>query len=75
MNVDGSGEWAIDGETRSIDDHVEWLDPGHVLYQFVAQRGLPEQAMTVWQSPTSPGDVTPPSIFIHGANSPAVVRR
>jgi hypothetical protein len=75
MNVDGSGEWAIDGETRSIDDQVEWLDPGHVLYQFVAERGLPEQAMNVWQSPASPGDVTPPSIFIHGANSPAVVRR
>ena len=26
-------EWAIETETRSIDDQIEWLDNGHVLYR------------------------------------------
>lgn len=64
--------WPI-AETRSVDDQVEWLDNGHVLYQLVENRGLPEDAVHVWQSTISSGDSTPPAIYIRSATSPAVV--
>jgi hypothetical protein len=67
-------EWAIEQEGRSIDDQVEWLDEGHILYTFVGARGLPEEAMHVWMSPASPEDRSPPVIFIRAANSPSIVR-
>ena len=41
--------WPI-AETRSVDDQAEWLDNGHVLYQLVENRGLPEDAVHVWKS-------------------------
>lgn len=67
-------ERAVAGETRNIDDQVEWLDDGHLLYQFVAERGVPEDAMNVWVASARDGDAGPPAIFIRAANSPAVVR-
>jgi hypothetical protein len=74
MNVDGSGEFEIAGEPRSIDDQIEWLDDEHVLYQFIADRGLPDQAVNVWQVAAVADDRSASSIFIHGGHSPAVVR-
>ena len=67
-------EWAVAGETRSIDDQVEWLDNEHVLYQFMNERGLPEDAVNTWISPVAPQAAEAPKIFIHAASSPAVVR-
>lgn len=67
-------EWPIGSETRSIDDQVEWLDNDHVLYQFLEERGLPEDAVNVWVSRITPQPAEPPRIFIRAASSPAVVR-
>jgi hypothetical protein len=64
--------WPI-AESRSVDDQVEWLDDGHVLYQIIESRGLPEDAAHVWSSPIGAGDTTSPAIFIRSASSPAVV--
>ena len=64
--------WPI-AETRSVDDQVEWLDNGHVLYQIVESRGLPEDAVHVWRSTIESGDSTAPTIYIRSASSPAVV--
>lgn len=74
LEPEGSAEWAVAGETRNIDDQVEWLDAGHVLYQVLEDRGLPEDALSVWTSPVEQGVAEPPVRFIRAANSPAVVR-
>ncbi len=73
-NLDARTESALASETRNIDDQVEWLDDTHLLYQFVAERGVPEEALNVWVASTTPDDPTPPAVFIRGGNSPAVVR-
>lgn len=67
-------EWPVGGETRNIDDQMEWLDSGHVLYQVLEERGLPEDALNVWRSPVAEGVVEAPVRFIRAASSPAVVR-
>jgi hypothetical protein len=59
-------------ETRSIDDQAEWLDATHVLYGFVADTGLPEDAANVWVAGVEDG--SPSRIFIKSALSPVVVR-
>lgn len=74
LEPDGGTEWAVAGETRNIDDQVEWLDAGHVLYQVLEERGLPEDALNVWTSPVARGVSQPPVRFIRAASSPAVVR-
>jgi hypothetical protein len=67
-------EWPVAGETRSIDDQAEWLDKDHVLYGALEERGLPSEAMNVWVASAERDATEPPRIFIHGAESPAVVR-
>jgi hypothetical protein len=59
-------------ETRSIDDQAEWLDDTHLLYGFVADTGLPEDAANIWVAGV--GDDAPPRIFVKSALSPVVVR-
>jgi hypothetical protein len=59
-------------EERSVDDQVEWLDNGHILY------GLPRDAEAtastdIWSVPAD-GTGTP-QIFVRDAWSPAVVGR
>ena len=58
---------ALVSETRSIDDQVEWLDTGHILYQFPSDDGN-----NVWVA--SVDDPTPARRFLAEAWSPAVVR-
>jgi hypothetical protein len=58
-------------EQRSVDDQVEWLDDGRIIY------GLPRgrdatAASDVWQVPAD-GTGTP-QLLVHDAWSPAVVR-
>ncbi|MDG4772758.1 hypothetical protein [Solwaraspora sp. WMMD792] len=59
-------------ETRSVDDQVEWLDDGNVVY------GLPRDAdggaatSDVWQVPADGSGA--PQVLVHDAWSPAVVR-
>ena len=67
-------EWAVPGETRSIDDQVEWLDDGRILYGYVEPRGLPEDAMNVWVASVREDAAEAPRIFIRSASSPTVVR-
>jgi hypothetical protein len=71
---------AVVGEQRNIDDQVEWLDDGHLLYGVISDRGLPKDAMNVWvaeiPASSSPSTRKPafPRIFLRSASSPAVVR-
>ncbi len=58
---------ALASETRSIDDQVEWLDAGHILYQFPSDDGN-----NVWVAAVD--DATPARRFLTEAWSPAVVR-
>lgn len=63
-------ERLLDGETRNVDDQVEWLDDRTLLY------GLPRHdepgVSDVWALGTDPG--AEPVLFIPQAWSPAVVR-
>ena len=58
---------ALGAETRSVDDQVEWLDDGHVMYHLTGSRGA-----DIWVLST--GAPEPPRILIPLAYSPAVVR-
>ena len=68
LELDSLTETVLD-ETRSVDDQIEWLDEGTVLY------GLPRQGASgdsdVWSLDTAGG---PPELFVEHAWSPAVVR-
>ena len=66
-------EWPLP-ETRNVDDQVEWLDDAHVLYQVIGERGLPEVALNVWVSDATEGASAEPTLYVHSASSPAVVR-
>jgi hypothetical protein len=59
------------GETRSVDDQVEWLDDDNLLYGVVDAVGLPEDAANIWVLPVGGAE---PRVLVHGALSPAVVR-
>jgi hypothetical protein len=59
----------LGSETRFVDDQVEWLDNGHLLYGI--QR--PSSAVTdVWVAPAD--DSAPAKLFLSEAASPIVVR-
>jgi Tol biopolymer transport system component len=58
------------GETRSIDDQIEWLDDTHVLY--AAGREKASASRDVWLAPID--NSAPPRIFLSEAESPIVVR-
>lgn len=58
-------EAALNQGLRSIDDQVEWLDAGHVVYHDATDRGT-----DVWALSTD--GVTPPQLLIVDAYSPAV---
>lgn len=66
-DVASGEEHVIAGETRSIDDQVEWLDDAHVLYQFPSDEGN-----NLYVVHTDDG--TPARRFMGEAWSPAVVR-
>lgn len=63
-----SESW-VPGESRSVDDQVEWLDDNHILY---AVPGTDANTSDVWEA-TLDGSA-PPEVFVKGASSPAVVR-
>jgi hypothetical protein len=62
-------ERPIAGETRSIDDQLEWLDDGHVLYG--APSANRPSSHDVWVAPLDGGAAR---IFLPDAESPIVVR-
>ena len=61
-------ERIIDGETRYIDDQVEWLDRQHVLY------AIPRRTTAIADVWVVPVDGGPAQIFLEEAESPIVVR-
>lgn len=67
MRLDTLAATPIAGETRSIDDQVEWLDDRRVLYQFPDDSGN-----HVWM--VEADTARPAERFIADAWSPAVVR-
>ena len=69
LDVATLNERPVAGETRHIDDQMEWLDNGHVLY------ALPRDASAttdIWVAAVEGS--APASIVLPGAESPAVVR-
>ena len=68
LELDSLTETVLD-EDRSVDDQIEWLDEGTVLY------GLPREGVAgdsdIWSLKTAGGE---PELFIEHAWSPAVVR-
>jgi hypothetical protein len=60
----------IAGETRSIDDQIEWLDDDHLLYG--ARRSIHSSSLDVWVAPLD--NSAPARVFIPEAESPIVVR-
>lgn len=60
-------ERLLAGETRNVDDQVEWLDDARLVYQFPSDEGNDLWALDV-------RDGSPPRRYMAGAWSPAVVR-
>jgi hypothetical protein len=58
---------ALAAETRSVDDQVEWLDDGRLMYHQPSSRGA-----DIWVIGIDGG--TPPRVLVPLAYSPAVVR-
>jgi hypothetical protein len=67
LDLTTMSDTALGAETRSVDDQVEWLDDGHVMYHLTGSRGA-----DIWVLAT--GAPEPPRILIPLAYSPAVVR-
>lgn len=59
-------------EPKHIDDQIEWLDDGHVLYAVGHSTSAALRRADVWVIPID--GASPSSIFISDAESPAVVR-
>jgi len=55
------------GETRSVDDQVEWLDNDHILYALSEN----DKRRNIWALPVDPNGS--PRLWLAGASSPAVV--
>lgn len=66
-DVASGAEHAVAGETRSVDDQVEWLDDARLLYQFPSDDGN-----NLWAVPVDGGG--PAQVFMREAWSPAVLR-
>jgi hypothetical protein len=59
------------GETRSVDDQVEWLDNEHILYALPENGNSSRASADIWKLPI--GTDRSPQLFLKGASSPAVV--
>lgn len=64
-------ETPLAGEQRSVDDQVEWLDDGHILYALSDESGSATPGENIWILPTDGS--AGPRIFQARASSPAVV--
>ena len=59
-------------ERRSVDDQLEWLDSGQVLYSLPHNEAVPGASTDVWAAPANgKGE---PRLFLPNAYSPAVAR-
>jgi hypothetical protein len=71
LDLPGMKETAL-GETRSVDDQLEWLDNDHVLYAVSDNPAGSSASTDVWVADAS--GMTPPRLFLPKAYSPAVLR-
>jgi hypothetical protein len=60
------------GESRNVDDQMEWLDNDHVLYALSDAAGGSSASTDIWMLPTAPDGR--PRLFMRGAFSPAVAQ-
>ena len=62
------------GETRSVDDQVEWLDNDTILYALHPARGdtAVQHEFDIWMLDIAEG--SEPKLFLPNADSPAVAR-
>ena len=62
------------GETRSVDDQVEWLDNDTILYALHREGGdtVVQPEFDIWMLDIAEG--SEPELFLPNANSPAVAR-
>ena len=58
-------------EPKHIDDQIEWLDEGHILYAVGHSPSAAQRRSDVWKLAID--GASPPSLFIPDAESPAVV--
>jgi hypothetical protein len=75
MNLETRQTWPITEDHQDIDDQVEWLDDGSVLYGMVLGSGLPEQALGLWKSRIDESAGKNREFFLRSAWSPAVIRQ
>src|SRR5262245_13602316 len=59
-------------EPRHIDDQIEWLDAGHILYAVSHSVSAAQRRSDVWVLSTDGASV--PELFLSDAESPAIVR-
>jgi hypothetical protein len=59
-------------EPKHIDDQIEWLDDGHVLYAVGHSTSAALRRADVWM--VAIDGASPPTLFLKDAESPAVVR-
>ena len=65
-------ETALEAEQRNVDDQVEWLDDGHLLYGLPNGTDAATSAWDIWSLSTDGQHA--PALFLANADSPAVVR-
>ena len=67
LELSSMKESLLTSETRSVDDQVEWLDDGQVVYHQPSSHGADIWALRI-------DNRAPPRLLLTGAYSPAVVR-
>jgi dipeptidyl aminopeptidase/acylaminoacyl peptidase len=67
FDLQSGTERVLSRETRNLDDQVDWLDNGHVIYQMVGPGGA-----NVWSIESS--GTASPRLLVEHAFSPSVIR-
>ncbi len=74
VNIATGEQWTL-GETRSVDDQVEWLDDDTILYAIHPDGddgGAVQPQFDIWMLDIAAG--SEPELFLPAADSPAVLR-
>jgi hypothetical protein len=72
LDLSTGKETELGGETRNVDDQVEWLDDQTILYSLPEQASGPTASTNTWAISTQAGAA--PQLLLPYAFSPAVVR-
>jgi Tol biopolymer transport system component len=74
MNLETRESWPITDDQQDIDDQVEWLDDGRVIYGMVLGPGSPEENLGIWMSRIDRAAGKNREFFIRSGWSPAAGR-